>query len=270
MLLDLYIACMCVAVVHTVAQFLPSPQPHLYHRADPVCTAIYQEDHSTSAEIEYPLLNQTIPTAWEPSGDKVGYTEHNRFAQVILCNLNKKRQDAFIPPLQWHYGLSYKARTHNKCTSPIWGNYHYGFELEKLTANKLSSTYYEGDGWDYVEEWYGRLKYYQYPVNNATLQPDYFDDCPRRPYNREIKSSKPFTIMMWQWAFFVGCAPVTCTSVSKLNCYFTSYLGYPIHTSDYSAGFDGYAFFRFSRDIIDASHPEWNGLPICYTPPHIM
>ena len=53
----------------------------------------------------FTTANQTIPTQWEPSGNKQGYTEHNNFAQLILCTLNKKRQDVIIPPLQWHYGL---------------------------------------------------------------------------------------------------------------------------------------------------------------------
>ncbi|XP_075258520.1 uncharacterized protein LOC142350555 [Convolutriloba macropyga] len=269
MLRILSIAGMLVALADSSLPFVPSPAPHLYSSTDPVCLAIYQENHITNGQLNESIqINHTIPVEWEPSGDKEGYSEQNKFVQIILCNVNKNRQDAMIPPLQWHYGLSYLARTVNPCeniTDPSFPAY-YGFNnIKKISSTKYLPGYWVDNGWWYAENWHTKMRFYQYPMNEATEQPDRYDLCPNRYYRGLTQNHDPFTISMWQWAFFIGCSPAHCDDGTKLNCLFTDFFGYPIHSSN--ANFAGFAFFKFSRDLIDASPKAQmdGGLPTCET-----
>ncbi|XP_075244479.1 uncharacterized protein LOC142338566 [Convolutriloba macropyga] len=262
---SLFLAGLIVTVVQCVP-FSPSPIPHLYSKADQVCKDIYEGIYSGYGP--FTTANQTIPTQWEPSGNKQGYTEHNNFAQLILCTLNKKRQDVIIPPLQWHYGLSYLAENHNTCDESYDVGSMYGFSsIKKLNYKVHFSSTNAAYAEVAVQMWYARLQYYKYPIKSGSTLPDKFDKCPNREYmNGYTQDTDPFTIMMWLWGFYVGCAPVSCSDGTRINCMFTDNMGYPIHSSNPPA-YSGYAFFKSSRDLIHAS-PEsqmFGGLPTCYT-----
>ena len=68
------------------------------------------DGNPTTHNIDSDPPRNFTPSSWDPPNSYFGYqrcgiTEQSELAQHFLCNLNRKRNDAGLDMLKWHYGL---------------------------------------------------------------------------------------------------------------------------------------------------------------------
>ncbi|XP_075259346.1 uncharacterized protein LOC142351135 [Convolutriloba macropyga] len=261
----------------SVSEGLWIPPAHqITETSEDECNSVY--DGSDSEWNKGTNTNySTIPEGKESAGEE-GLNEYNAFSRFILCNVNKKRSLGNLNRVHWHFGLAYEAASYNACVPFKPAYTKWGLDIVGLSDlliifddyiylnNELNV--YNRAAYQSVDQWFGSLRSYRYPIDYDSQQPLAYWRCNDRPAPFEYRFNENFATLMWSTVVRIGCATLQCPVDLKVRfrCLFANVAGGGPAAREWTyPGHSGEAFSLQARNLINANTQgaPFYGLPTC-------